>query len=330
MWRMPAAEPEKNRIGRKMKNHHLIGLILLFSVLLSACQSAVPPTSEASAETIQVLATNGVLADITQNVAGDRLKVKTLIPQGLDPHAFEPTPRDIAAVADSQVLVVNGAGLEEWLQDVLDNAGGERLVIEASQGLLSRAISEEEKVLLDAHEAAEGDPHFWLDPTLAMRYVENIRDGLAQADPAGAEVYAQNAQTYIDKLDELDAWAKQTLAVVPAERRLLVTNHESFGYFADRYGFQVVGAIIPNTSSSAAPSAQQMAHLVDQIRRMQVPAIFLETGANPELARQLADEAGVKSVVELYTHSLTAPDGPAATYLDLMRTNVIAIVEALK
>lgn len=313
-----------------MKNHHLIGLILLFSVLLSACQSAVPPTSEASAETIQVLATNGVLADITQNVAGDRLKVKTLIPQGLDPHAFEPTPRDIAAVADSQVLVVNGAGLEEWLQDVLDNAGGERLVIEASQGLLSRAISEEEKVLLDAHEAAEGDPHFWLDPTLAMRYVENIRDGLAQADPAGAEVYAQNAQTYIDKLDELDAWAKQTLAVVPAERRLLVTNHESFGYFADRYGFQVVGAIIPNTSSSAAPSAQQMAHLVDQIRRMQVPAIFLETGANPELARQLADEAGVKSVVELYTHSLTAPDGPAATYLDLMRTNVIAIVEALK
>lgn len=293
-----------------------------------------------------VLAVETFLADIAQNVAGQRLQVDTLMPLGLDIHAFEPTPKDIARIAQSNVLIVHGKGLEGWLEEVLHNAGGnELMVIEAAAGLVSRQTQLEEGIVQeeghqheegndDGHKGHshehEGDPHFWLDPNLVIHYVENIRNGLSQADPAGAEIYAQNAQAYIAQLQELDAWIRQQVESLPPERRVLVTNHESFGYFADRYGFRLVGSILPSVSTNAAPSAQQLAHLIEQIRRYQVKAIFLETGSNPQLAQQIAQETGINVITELYTHSLSAPDGPAPTYIDMMRYNVLTIVNALK
>ncbi len=305
---------------------------------LAALAGCVAPTSPPAAPVsgqpgIHVLAVETFLADIAQNVAGDRLTVASLVPIGVDPHAFEPTPQDVARIAASQVLIVNGAGFEGWLENALKNAEGERMVIEASRGLAMRepedagmAHTEEE----EADHPHEGDPHFWLDPVLAIRYVENIRDGLGSVDPAGRETYAANAAEYIARLQELDAWIRAQVATIPPERRLLVTNHESFGYFADRYGFTVVGTVIPSVSSGASPSAQQMAQLVEHIKATGAPAIFLETGSNPQLARQLAQETGVKAVTELYTHSITEADGPAPTYIEMIRFNVKAIVEALK
>jgi ABC-type Zn uptake system ZnuABC Zn-binding protein ZnuA len=159
--------------------------------------------------------------------------------------------------------------------------------------------------------------------------VENIRVALAAADPAGAAAYAANAAAYAAQLEELDRWIVEEVARVPEARRLLVTNHESFGYFADRYGFQIVGAIIPSVSSAASPSAQQLAHLADQVTALGAPAIFLETGANAQLAEQLARETGIKVVTGLLTHSVTARDGPAPDYLGMMRYNVGMIVRAL-
>ena len=163
-----------------------------------------------------------------------------------------------------------------------------------------------------------------------VRYVENIRDGLSQADPAGKESYAQNADAYIARLQDLDGWIRQQVAQVPPERRLLVTNHESLGYFADRYGLRIVGTIIPSTSSEASPSAQQLVRLIEVIKSTHAPAVFLETGANPQLARQVSQETGVKVVTDLYTHSITPAGGDAPTYLDMMKYNTLAIVNALK
>ena len=180
------------------------------------------------------------------------------------------------------------------------------------------------------HHHDAGDPHFWLDPISVIKYTENIRDALSQVDPAGKELYAKNAETYIGKLRELDAWITGQVQTVPESRRLLVTNHESFGYFADRYGFRVVGTVIPSVSTGASPSAQQLASLVDHLKATEAPAIFLETGANPQLANQLAQETGITVVNDLYTHSVTESSGNAPTYIDMMRYNVQKIVEALK
>ena len=229
------------------------------------------------------------------------------------------------------MLLINGAGFEAFLNQLLSNAGGQRTVIEASKGLASRTARPGEHPEGEADPAhAEGDPHFWLDPTKVITYVENIRDGLIAADPIGKDTYAANAGAYIAKLNELDAWIKQQVAQVPESRRLLVTNHESFGYFADRYGFRVVGAIIPSVSTAASPSAQELARLADQVKATGAPAVFLETGSNAQLADQLARETGIKVVTGLLTHSTTEPNGPAPDYLSMMRENVNAIVGALK
>jgi ABC-type Zn uptake system ZnuABC Zn-binding protein ZnuA len=305
----------------------LITLVALL-VFLSACAA---PAAQPAANRPAVLVAETFLADIVRNVAGDRMTVDALIPLGVDPHSFEPTPQDVRRVADSRILVVNGAGFEAFLDPLLKNAGGTRTVIEAANGLAAREPQAGEHPEGEAEdEHAEGDPHFWLDPNHVVKYVENIRDGLSAADPAGKDVYAANAAGYIAKLNELDGWIKEQVGQVPEGRRLLVTNHESFGYFADRYGFRVVGAVVPSVSSAASPSAQQLAALADQIEATGAPAIFLETGASAQLADQLAGETGAKVVTGLLTHSVTAPDGEAPDYLSMMRYNVNAIVGALK
>ena len=264
-------------------------------------------------------------------MAGDRLTVDALIPMGVDPHSFEPTPTDVRKVADSNVLLVNGAGFEAFLEVLLKNAGGQRSLIEAAAGLTHREPQTGEHPEGEADRAhAEGDPHFWLDPNYVVKYVENIRDGLTAADPAGKDAYAANADAYIAKLKELDVWITEQVATIPEARRLLVTNHESFGYFADRYGFRVVGAVIPSVSTAASPSAQQLAHLADQVKAAGAPAVFLEAGATPQLADQLARETGIRVVTDLLTHSVTAEDGPAPDYLSMMRYDVKRIVDALK
>jgi ABC-type Zn uptake system ZnuABC Zn-binding protein ZnuA len=293
----------------------ILFLLIYFSV------SCVPSTSR-SHGLPRVLAIESFLADIAKNVCGDRLVVESLIPVNADPHAYQPSPQDAAKISEVEILIINGANLESFLSPLMQNAGGNQHIISASAGLVSR--------LDPSGKHPEGDPHFWLDPNNVIKYVENIRDGLSQADPAGAAIYTANAQKYIGDLLALDDWIKTQVEKVPQSQRLLVTNHETFGYFADRYGFRVVGAIIPSISSGAAPSAQELAALIDQIRSSRAPAIFLETGTNPQLADQIASETGVKVVTDLYTHSLSAPGGPASTYIDMIKYDVTAIVEALK
>jgi ABC-type Zn uptake system ZnuABC Zn-binding protein ZnuA len=302
-------------------------VLILIAALMAACQPAGPVTQSGGAKTaLKVVAAETFLADIAQNVVGDRIRIESLMPIGVDPHGFEPTPTDVAKITDSQVLIVSGAGFEAFLDELLKNAGGQRTVIEAAAGLASRQLRAGE--IADPDHA--GDPHFWLDPNNVIKYVENIRDGLTKADPDGAATYTANAETYIAKLKELDRWIADRVKDVPEANRKLVTNHESFGYFADRYGFQIIGTVMPSVSTGSAPSAQQLAQLIDHIKSTGAKAIFLETGTNPQLAQQVAREAGVTAVTELYSHSITEAGGAAPTYLDMMKFNTDAIVTALK
>ncbi len=287
----------------------------------SSCRVATP---EATAG-LHVIVVESFLADITRAIAGPHVAVEALIPLGADPHAFEPTPADARRVADSDLLIANGAGFDTLIIGQLVGGAPAIPVIEAAAGLELRPTSAGSA---DA-EATENDPHLWLDPINVIGYVENIRAGLSDFDPQHASDFAANAETYTAQLMTLDEWIRDKVQTVPADRRLLVTNHESLGYFAARYGFAIVGAVIPSVSTSASPSAKELTALVGAIRDAHVPAIFLETGADPRLATQLAQEAGVRVVSDLYTESLSPPDGPAPTYLDMMRHNTLAIVTAL-
>ena len=306
-----------------------LSAILVLTALAAAGCSRPPAPPAAPAP---VIAVENFLADFTRQVAGTRQDVRSLVPFGVDPHGYEPTPQDVASVARARLIVVNGAGLESFITKLISNAGGDRPLVEASAGLTSRTAREGEVLeggAIAAGPGAEPDPHFWMDPVMTVRYVQNIRDALSRVDPAGEKTYGANADAYIKQLRDLDAWIADQVAAIPSEKRLLVTNHESLGYFADRYGFHIVGTVIPSVSSEASPTARQLARLVDGLKKAGAPAVFLEVGGNPQLARQVAQEAGIRVVTELYTHSLTDSSGPAPTYLDMMRYNVKTIVEAL-
>jgi ABC-type Zn uptake system ZnuABC Zn-binding protein ZnuA len=301
---------------KKMINF-MISLLVLTFFSLSACR----PVAQTNDGAVHVLASTTFLADITQNVAGDRLQVDSLLPFGADPHAYQAAPSDVAKIADSDLLILNGVEYEHFMEPLLENAGGKRLIVTASDSLQAN-IMDEDGVQI-------GDPHMWLDPNLVLTYVANIRDGLIQLDPEGAEIYKTNAQEYGTQLNELDVWIVTQVDQIPVERRMLVTNHEAGGYFAERYRFTVIGAVIPSLSSDAGTSAQGMAALVDLIKSSGAPAIFLGDVENTDLADQIAAETGVKVVDDLYLESLT--DGPPAdTYINMMKHNVSVIVKALK
>jgi ABC-type Zn uptake system ZnuABC Zn-binding protein ZnuA len=300
---------------------NIVFLVLLIC-LLASCQPANGPLPSQAPGLPRILAVESFLADIARNIAGDRLDVHSLIPQDADPHTYQLTPADVAKMADADSIIINGANLESFISPVLKNLNEKQLLIVASDGLMPRPDP--------TGEHPEGDPHFWLDPTKVITYAENLKVGFIKIDPAGEQVYSANAQRYEGELEALDSWIKSQVQEVAPSRRLLITNHETFGYFADRYGFTIVGAILPGITSGAAPSAQELASLIEQIRLTGAPAIFLETGANPQLADQLASETGAKVVSDLYTHSLSPADGPAATYINMIKYDVSVIVKALK
>lgn len=289
--------------------------ILLFALLITACGGQAATTSASGAP--MVLTSTPWLADVTRSIAGDRLQVESLLPDGSDPHSYQPTPQDAARVSGSKLIIVNGAGYEQFLNSLLENAGGETTVVEASAGVSP------------GEEAGSADPHMWLDPNNMIVYTENIRDALIRMDPEGEAIYRSNADSYIAQLKTLDSWIQEQVGQVPAQKRLLITNHESLGYFAKRYGFSIAGSVINSFSSDASPSAQQLAALIDQVRSSGAPAIFLDAADSDTFARQIAQETGLKVVTGLYLESLT--DGPpAGTYIDMMKYNVTQIVNALK
>ncbi len=298
---------------------------ILLTMLLAACTPR--PTSLASGK-LRVVATTTIVGDVVHQIGGENIALTVLLPPGADPHAFEATPQDMARVAEAHLIFANGAGLEAFLDPLLENAGGDATLVDLSQNVPLRVFREK---LAEGKPETEAppDPHVWTDPNNVLLWTETIEAALSEADPSNADLYHQNAERYREALQRLDAWIQEEVAQVPPERRKLVTDHLFLGYFADRYGFEQIGAIIPGYTTVSSPSAQELAALEEAIRRYGVPAVFVGTTVNPALAEQVAQDTGVK-LVPIYTGSLTGPNGDAPTYLDYMHYDVRAIVEALK
>jgi manganese/iron transport system substrate-binding protein len=301
-------------------------LALFFGLyMLVACTS--PPLQEAGQDgKLSVVATTTIVGDVVKQIGGDAIMLSTVLPVQSDPHSFEPTPQDIARVAEADVIFANGAGLEEFLEPLIESAGAGDKVIDLSEGIQLIASTSNLETDQNDHHA---DPHVWTDPTNLILWTQVISETLSELDPANAETYRANAAAYQEQLAELDAWIREQVALIPPENRKLVTDHLTLVYFANEYGFSQVGAIIPGYSTLAEPSAQELAALVDRISELDVPAIFVGNTINPALADRLTEDTGTQ-LVFLYTGSLSEAGGEADSYLAYMKYNVSAIVNALK
>ncbi len=299
--------------------------------------SALAPAPIAPGERLRVVATTTLIGDAVARVAGDLVDLSVLLPAGSDPHTYVATPQDQVALADAQVVFINGLGLEESLLPTLGKVE-QGPVVSVNQDVAPLAAAAEEEEVAGAHGAGEeevagahgaADPHTWQDVRNVELWAATIAEALARLDPANATAYEEAASAYRSELQALHSEVAADIESVPAERRLLVTDHDDLAYFAAAYGMKVVGAVTPSFSSMATISAQEMAALQDQIKAQGVPAIFVGSTVNPQLAEQVAKDTGAH-VVALYTDSLGAPDGPAASYVTMMRTNAQTIAEALK
>jgi len=313
------------------KLNHIAITIVLLGMLFQACSNGAIPTPEGETGRLKVIATTTIVADVVHQVGGDLIELHTLLPYGVDPHAFDPRPQDIAAVSDADIVFANGAGLEEFLLPLLESAGAQDRLYEVSERIALLDIEAEDHAdeLGSEHDHEGFDPHTWTDPNNVIIWVENITKTLSIGDPENAAAYAANAEAYIIDLHTLDEWIREQVESIPLAHRKLVTDHRSLGYFADEYSFEQVGALIGSFSSNASPSAQELAALEDAIRTQDVPAVFVGFSVSADLAEQVAQDTGVR-VVRVYTGSLTEAGGVADSYLNFMRYNVSAIVEALK
>jgi ABC-type Zn uptake system ZnuABC Zn-binding protein ZnuA len=306
----------------------LLAIVLTAGLLLTACGGA---GSSPTADQLKIVATTNIMGDVVVHVAGEHAELTTLLAPGVDPHSYEPSARDLAALEDADLIFINGLGLEAFMDTLASGTEMQSKIIIVSAGIETLSleeVEEEEEEGEDAH-PHNIDPHVWLAPANVITWVEVIEHTLSAADLAHAEAYANNAAAYTGELNDLHGWLISTLSAIPAQQRVLVTDHDSFGYFAEAYGFQIVGALIPSYSTLSEPSAGELAALEEAILNYGVQAIFIDSSINPALAEQVAADTGIQ-LVPLYTGSLSAADGPAASYIEMMRYNGNAILEALK
>jgi len=300
-------------------------------VWISAVFIAVLLSSGAAhAEKPAVVATFSILADLTQRVGGDHVKVATLVGPDEDAHVFEPGPRESAKLAGARLLIANGAGFEPWLARLTTASGFAGITVIATDGVTLRPVgAHDDHAEGEEHgEAAGHDPHAFQDLANAQIYVANIARGLSEIDPAHASDFTANATALTAQMQALDQELKGAFAAIPEQRRRVLTSHDAFGYFAAAYGITFVA--VQGVTTEAEPSAENLAKIVRQARDGQVTAIFLENMADPRLAETVAQESGVKIGGALYADALSQSDGPAPDYLSLIRHNAEQLLDALQ
>jgi ABC-type Zn uptake system ZnuABC Zn-binding protein ZnuA len=288
----------------------LFAVLVLAAVALAA---GCGDDSGSSGSGPTVVATTTQVADLVREVGGDRVNVDGMLRPGGDPHDYEPRPSDVASVAKAEVVFRSGGEVDHWLDDVIGNAGGDAQVVS----------------LIDSVHRLGDDPHWWQNPRNAVLAVETIRARLTKLDPGGASVYRRNAERVQSELRRLDADIAACVARVPPAKRKIVTTHDALGYFADRYGVKVVGAVIPSLSTQAQASAGDVQRLVEQIRREGVEAVFPESSVNPDIERAIAREAGARIGDSLYADSLGAAGTPGATYAGALAADADALVRGM-
>jgi len=293
------------------------GLLASLAGLVAGLLTALPAAAEPA---LKVVASFSIIGDFARQVGGDRISLTTLVGPGGDSHVYRPSPDDVRRVADAQLVIINGLGLEGWLPRLVDAAGHRARIVTATDGIAPRRPAE-------AQSGRDADPHAWQSVANAKVYVTNIRDAFVAVDPANATIYQTNAQAYLTQLDALDHDVRAAIARIPPPRRKVISTHDAFGYFGGAYGISFIAPLGVSTDSEV--SARDLAAIVRQIKAQAVPAVFLENVSDPRLMRQIAAETGAKVGGTLYSDSLTAQNGEAPTYIDMVRHNIKALTDAL-
>ncbi len=326
------------------------GLILaaaLLALLLVGCGAGSPASSntnnedaalpELSAaalgngERLRVVATTSIVGDVVARVGGEPIDLTVLMQPGQDPHSFQAAARDLARAGEAHVIFVNGFDLEEGLLSDLESAAPGVPIVPVSAGIEPLEFEgehEEGAEEEEGHEHEGTDPHVWFDAHNVEIWTDNIAATLSALDPANAETYEGNADSYRAELEALDQFIRDAIGQIPEANRKLVTNHDNFQYFARAYGFEVIGTVLPSFSTNVEPSANDLAGLIGIIREEEVPAIFVETTMAEQLADTVAQETGAR-VYQLYTDALGPAGSGAESYVGLMRANAETVVEAL-
>ncbi len=297
---------------------------------LLICLSAAVATPGTAAEPIPVVASFSILADFARNVGGERVVVTALIGPDTDAHGYQPRPSDARLVRDARLVLANGLGFDPWIERLVQSSGAHDKLVVATEGIDALKNAGAHHAHGHDHDHAHGplDPHAWQDVTNAHLYVRNIAAALVRIDPEGASIYADNAARYAERLRRLDEEIRSTLSTLPISRRKLVTSHDAFGYFGKAYGIRVLPAA--GVSYESEPSAAGIARLIRQLRREDVPVVFVENISDPRLIERIAREGGARIGGKLYSDALSGSDGPAATYLDMMRTNLDTLMTGLR
>ena len=277
--------------------------------------AAIIAPAKAEARKIPVVASFSIIGDFVRQVGGDRVSVTTIVGPDGDAHVYEPSPADGRSIAQARLIFVNGLGFEGWLDRLIAATKSKGDVVTLGKGITARKDEEGE------------DPHAWQDVANAKVYVEAIREALMAADPEGAATYKANADSYLAKLDALDAEIQQAIAAIPKERRRVVSTHDAFEYFAARYGVEFLAP--QGVSTEADVSARDVAKIIDAVKTHKVAAVFIENIADPRLAKRIASETGARMGGVLYSDALSDAKGDGATYIDMMRHNVKQLAKAL-
>ena len=312
-------------------------LLISATALVGLSLTAPAPAWSADAP-VPVVATFSILGDMVKRIGGDRVAVTTLVGADGDAHVYHPTPADARAVSQAEILVFNGLAFEGWLDRLVEASGFDGVRVVATDGIQPIRLEDDddhhaEKDGHDKEEHADGhdhgafDPHAWQNPANAVVYLDNIAAAMAKADPANASTYYGNRAAYVAEIEALDADIRKTVEGLPEDRRTIVTPHDAFGYFSETYGLRFVAP--SGISTESEPSAADVAALIRQIREEGITAVFVESITDSRLLEQIADETGASIGGTLYSDALSGPDGPASTYLDMMRHNVEMLAGAL-
>ena len=280
----------------------------------------------ASAAPLKVVASFSILGDLAREVGGDRIELHTLVGPDSDAHVYQPTPANAKTIAQANLVIVNGLGFEGWIDRLIKSSGYRGSVVRASTGIKTLKLKHDEHDHGHGHDS-DVDPHAWQDLANALRYVDNIAQALAKADPAGQQVYLANAEKYKQAIATLDGELKTAFNAIAKEKRKVVTTNDAFGYFSRAYGIAFISPVGINTDAEA--SAADIGRIIKQIRREKIPAVFMENISDPRLLERIRQESGAQIGGVLYSDSLSKAGGPAATYLEMMRHNAKTLASAL-
>ena len=329
--------PTRHRSGSRRGRPHPARAVVALAVAFAA--------SPAAAEPLEVVASFSIIADFARNVGGDRISLTTLVGPGGDVHAYQPRPADAAALAGADVVLVNGLGFEGFLGRLAETSATDAEIVELAKGVTPIAVGEaahhggdhgHEKSArsggvppprLAGRPPSSPDPHAFQSAANARLYVENVAGAFCAADPEACDAYRANAAAYGEKLAALDGEIRAAIASIPPERRAVITSHDAFGYFEQAYGLRFLAP--EGISTDSEPSARDIAALIGQVTRENASAIFVETMSDRRLMEQIASETGLEIGGELYSDALSGPDGPAATYVEMMKSNLRTIREAI-